>query len=162
MKTNQKAIFIFDLDDTLFDTTGQLDETYKNLPNINSFPDTIPTLKNINAIKILVSSGDRKIQEEKIRILKIKHYFTEIIICGTHEQKKEIFENIIKKYSTRPTDCWVIGDRINVEIRYGNMLGMNTVHMHHGKHKDIKPQDKFDKPMHTIKKLSELNTLCKQ
>ena len=149
-------IVIFDLDDTLFDTTGQLDELYTHLPNIIPFPDTVSTLRQLNAIKILVSRGDQKIQLEKIKILGIKKYFSDIFICETAEEKKDVFERIVKKYKVNPKDVWVVGDRINVEIRYGNMLGMNTVHFHHGKHKDLKPQDALDKPMHTITKLNEL------
>ena len=157
-------IVIFDLDDTLFDTTGQLDETYNNLGTIVPFPDTLDVLEKIHATKILVSRGDKKTQQEKIKLLGIKRYFSEVFLCSLPEEKKEFFSAILKKYNTAANDVWVVGDRIDVEIRYGNMLGMHTVHFHHGKHKDLKPQDSFDKPMHTIKKLSELCRLipCKQ
>ena len=143
-------IVIFDLDDTLFDTTGQLDESYTNLSNIVPFDDTIDVLEKVDATKILVSRGDGRIQQEKIKLLGIKKYFNDIFICALHDEKKTLFEHILKSYNVKAKDVWVVGDRINVEIRYGNLLGMNTVHFHHGKHKDLKPQDAFDKPMFVI------------
>ena len=152
-------IVIFDLDDTLFDTTGQL------MPNISLFSDTLSTLDALDAVKVLVTRGDKKLQEQKIAILGIRKCFDDIIICPTPDDtKKAAFELILKKYAVSARDAWVVGDRINVEIRSGNLLGMNTVHFHHGKHKDLKPQDAFDKPMFVIKKLKELCRLipCKQ
>src|SRR3989338_11441746 len=92
----EEKIFIFDLDDPLYDRYSQLDETYKNLPNIRPFQDTIPTLKAIHGKKILVSRGDKSIQDKKIDVLGIRDFFDEIKICSKTEEKKEIIEKIMR------------------------------------------------------------------
>ena len=53
----------------------------------------------------------------------------------------------------------VVGDRIDAEIRYGNMLGATTILLSYGKYKDLKPKDAFEMPTYTIKKIGELQKL---
>ena len=147
-------LVIFDLDDTLFDRFGQLDETYKNLLNITPFPDTHNVLSSLGFKKILVSLGDGRIQNKKIDVLKIRGFFDEIFICSTTEEKKEIFESVMKRYGAG--DMFVVGDRIDSEIRFGNMLGMKTILILHGKYKDLKPKDNFEVADYTIDRLEQL------
>ncbi len=153
----ENKIVIFDLDDTLFDRWGQLDETYKNLPNIQLFPDTIPVLKSIKFPKILVTFGDSAIQKKKIDILGIQHYFTEIYIFNSLEEKKEYFQCLMKKYYIKtPKNVFVVGDRLDSEIRFGKELGFVTIRLLHGKYKDLKPKDVFELPDYTIEKISDV------
>lgn len=151
---------IFDLDDTLFDRIGQLDETYANINNIRPFPETINVLQNQHFKKILLSCGKPETQNKKIDVLKIRSYFAEIHITSTQEEKKTILEQIAKRIGTK--NILVVGDRIDSEIRFGNMLGITTVRLLHGKYKDLKPKDDFEIPSFTIKKLSEVTPLCRQ
>ena len=44
MVTTMTKVIVFDLDDTLYDRTGQLDETYKNMLNIKLFSSAVVTL----------------------------------------------------------------------------------------------------------------------
>src|SRR3989344_6283482 len=149
-------VIVFDLDDTLYDRTGQLDETYKNMLNIKLFSDAAEVLEKIPFRKFLVSCGDKKIQDEKIKVLGIKKYFEDIFIVDTQDGKKVALEKILVKTRAKASDIWVIGDKKSSEIRYGNMLGMNTVQMYHGLHKDVKLESEMDKPKVAIKKLYEL------
>lgn len=155
-------LVIFDLDDTLYDRWGQLDETYKNLPNIKPFPDTIPVLKSITVPKILVSFGDPAIQQKKIDVLGIQTYFIEIRLCTTLEEKKRFFDEVTTKYRIKnPKDVLIVGDRLDSEIRFGKECGFVTVRLLRGKYKDLKPKDAFEIPDYTITTLSELVDLVK-
>ncbi len=155
-------VVIFDLDDTLFDRCGQLDETYKNLPNIKPFPETKEVLSAPGFLKILVSRGGPSIQNKKVEVLGIGKYFDEIIVCATHEEKKGLFETIARKYKAKKWDVFIVGDRIDTEIRYGNMLGFTTILLKHGKYKDLKPKDEFEIPTFTITNLKPVvDIVCK-
>lgn len=157
---SEDKIIIFDLDDTLYDRYGQLDESYANLPNIRPFQDTIPLLKSLKGKKILVSRGDKLIQQKKIDILGIRSFFDEIYICSNVEEKKEIFENTIKEQKiVNKKNLIIVGDRIDAEIRFGKMLGATTVLILHGKYKDLKPKDAFEIPDYTIKNIGEIREL---
>ncbi|MFW5853018.1 MAG: HAD family hydrolase [Patescibacteria group bacterium] len=153
-------IVIFDLDDTLFDTSGQLDETYSGLNEIKLFPETLSVLKTLKAkgiILFLVSIGSEKIQTEKIKILKINDYFEEIFICSTGEEKYKIFEKIINDYIEIETkEILVAGDRIDREITYGKQLGCFTVRINRGKWKDLQPANKLQVPDYIVNDLTEI------
>ena len=154
-------ILIFDLDDTLFDTSSQLDETYKNLPNIRPFPETEEVLKQNNFKKVLVSRGNPQIQEEKINVLNIKQFFDDIVWCRKDEDKLSCFRSIINKYKANKQDIYVIGNRIDSEIRYGKMLGLRTIHFMHGKYASLKPQNRFEIADHRIKNLKQILDIIK-
>jgi FMN phosphatase YigB (HAD superfamily) len=149
-------LVIFDLDDTLYDRWGQLDESYSNLPNIKLFPDTLTVLKAPGFRKVLVSFGDQAIQQQKIDILGIREYFDDIIICTTKEQKKVFFVKLAGKYNVDKSDVIIMGDRIDSELRYGKESGFVAVRLIWGKYKDLKPKDEFEVPDYTISKLSDL------
>jgi len=154
-------VVIFDLDDTLFDRWGQLDETYRNLPNIKPFPETKEVLLAPGFKKVLVSRGDPAIQNKKVEVLGIKNFFDDIFVCSTLGEKKELFERIAKKYKAKKGEVFIVGDRIDSEIRYGNMLGFVTILLKHGKYKDLKPKDEFEVPTFTIQNLRQVVDICK-
>ena len=93
-------LVIFDLDDTLYDRWGQLDETYGNLPNIKLFPDALQLLNAIKVPKVLISKGDPEIQQKKIDVLEVRRYFDEIVICTTKEEKQAAFQRMKERYAT--------------------------------------------------------------
>lgn len=154
-------VVIFDLDDTLFDRFGQLDETYTNLPNIKPFPETKEVLSAAGFKKVLVSRGDPVIQQKKIDVLRIRPFFDDIFVCSTIEEKKKLFEEVAHKYKAKKGEVFIVGDRIDSEIRYGNMLGFVTVLFKHGKYKDLKPKDEFEVPTFTIQNLKQVVDICK-
>ncbi len=150
-------LVIFDLDDTLYDRWGQLDETYRNLPNITLFPDALQVLNAIKVPKVLISKGEPGIQQQKVDVLGIRPYFEEICVCASPEEKQALFKRLMDNYHiTDPKDIVVIGDRLDSEIRAGKMLGFTTIRLLHGKYKDLKPKDAFEVPDYTIKTLREV------
>jgi len=153
-------VLIFDLDDTLYSRTKSLDDSLRNLNNIKSFPEVKKILKNKKILKILVSKGKKELQYKKLEVLGIKNLFDEIFICSMDEDKKNCFKKVLAKYGLK-NEIFVIGNRIDSEIRYGNELGIKTILLFHGKYKNLKPKNKFEIPTHTIKFIADLNKLCK-
>jgi FMN phosphatase YigB (HAD superfamily) len=152
-------LIIFDLDDTIFDTTGQLNGSYENLNLIKIFPGTIKllkTLKNKKITLILISTGNKVIQKKKIKLLKIEHFFDDMLFCKQPNKKIDLFKKILKKYPIRnKRNIFVIGDRIDREIMFGNILGCTTVRLFRGKWKKLKPENLYQIPMFTIKSIKE-------
>ena len=106
-----------------------LDEINYQL-DIRTFED-YAELQQVEKRKILVTTGFRKLQEAKIRALKIENDFEAIFIDDPREKnrafKKGIFENILKKEALQPATVWVIGDNPDSELKAGKALGMKTI-----------------------------------
>lgn len=154
-------IWIFDLDDVLYNKSKILGDSYSNLNAIVPFPDTIQTLKDLTGVKILVtkSSSNKDIQNKKIDLLNIRNLFDNIIIVKEDLGKKLAFESILLNYNvSNRKDIVIVGDRIDSEIRYGNLLGCKTVlfNFGEGKYSHLKPKDAFEIPDLVISSLSEL------
>jgi putative hydrolase of the HAD superfamily len=152
---------IFDLDETLYDKSGQLGESISidKAKKITPFPDTREVLDKLDFTKILVTKAmhGEEIANVKIDALKIRKFFDKIIMTKDNPSKKTAFKNIINEYKVKEKcNCFVIGDRIDSEIRYGNELGLRTILIKRGKYKDLKARDEFEIPDYTITDLREI------
>ena len=153
-------IIIFDLDDTLYDKNNQLtdDYNYEDIDKITPFPGVIDFLSNHPSQKILVTKEtEPEFQNKKIEILKIKNLFDKITVCHSNLEKKRVFSQIME--SNPNLTIWVVGDRINSEIRYGNELGFQTVLLKTGKYKNLRPKDKYELPNYEINQFNELKEI---
>lgn len=161
--TRQFQLVIFDLDDTLFDTLGQLAGSYKNISHITLFAGVRPVLlylKNAGVKLFLVSVGDQKIQRQKIDVLGLAGDFTGIFVCPFREDKEEIFKRLIADYAAgEAVKVLVVGDRIDSEICYGNKLGCVTVRVLTGRYRDLKSSNDLEKPDYEIKDIADLPEL---
>src|SRR3989344_5735179 len=86
---------------------------------IQPYEDII-LLPYLNQKKILVTSGYEYFQRSKIQMLNISHYFDEIIIDAIDEKqrgKKEIFNDLAKKYRRKPSQVAIIGDNPKSELK---------------------------------------------
>ena len=159
-------VIIWDLDGTLFDThlqmSSHLSHRYmrEEMYNIKLFPDAIQAL-NIKAVHILVTyDEDVEWQQKKIDALGIRDVFGEIHIVTIITEKLEVMRKIKDRYPAK--DFYVVGDRIDQEISFGNQLGMTTILCPRGRHMFRVPKDEYEHPDYTIKDLTELNGIIKQ
>ena len=147
-------LIIFDLDDTLF---PRLPDNYtdEDLHILQLFPTARSLLEYPdNLKKVLVTKGDPEFQMAKINILNISHLFEAIFVCSADEEKKECFRSISENF---PDDeIWVFGDRIDSEIRYGNELGLKTIHLRQGKYKHLKARNTVEIPAYEIIVFSDI------
>jgi uncharacterized cofD-like protein len=134
--------------------------------DIKLFPDVIPTLKKLALEKyklFLLTTGIHERQQKKIKLLKLKPYFDEIII---NDQEvgllmEDCFEEIVKKYALNSGDVVVVGDRVRAELRIAKSMGMATVQMLHGRFKIESASDDSNKPDYKIKQIFQLPTVLK-
>ncbi|MBV6519489.1 MAG: hypothetical protein DCC43_02905 [Candidatus Brocadia sp.] len=135
-----------------------------DIVGIALFPGVIETLKQLKAQGyklILVTSGEKKIQNKKIHALGLKHnYFDDIFIADriNGQTKNANFKEIIQRYYLRPEEIVCIGDKIDDELTAGKSLGMITVMVEHGRHYRayLKGQDKYSKPDYSIKQIKDI------
>ena len=129
--------------------------------NIAPFPDVPPTLKQLREDKYrlyLVTPGIYERQRRKIDLLKIGHYFDDILI-DDHERGstcESCFMELIQKHGLAPKEVMTVGDRVHSEIRIANRFGMKTVQMVHGRFQTVLPEDTLEEPDYRIQKIGEL------
>ncbi len=154
MKTK---LIIFDGDNCLWDTEAIRESG--DVKELQTFEDTIFTLRSLICTKMLVTAGNREVQLEKIRITGIAPFFSNIFVCPLLDNKKKVFREILYRPELMGVvfdEVSVVGDRVNFEIRFGKELGFRTVRMKYGKHSGDIPKNKFEIPDFEITKLSEL------
>ena len=152
---------IFDLDDTLYSKTEQLgdDYSFEDVDNITIPVEEIDYLKDLSEKNnmYIVSKGDETLQRRKIEVLGLEDIFTKenIHIVPLKEDKKEIFRKITK--DTPGIKTYVIGDRIDSEIQYGNEIGLETIRIMKGKYSEMTPQIPEQEPNYEIFEIINLD-----
>lgn len=123
------------------------------------FPDTKETLARLKKKYTLhlVTWGDPKTQEKKVKLLEIADFFSMIIyVDGKKEKnKKKAFEHILKLQDTLPGEFLSIGNRIDMDIKYAKELGMKSVLFSHGEYLNLKPESKMEEPDFQVQNLGE-------
>lgn len=92
--------------------------------------DGYETLADIPCKKYLVTTGFIKMQNSKIRQLKIENDFDKIFIVDPSKStltKKDVFAQILLDNQYKPEDVLVVGDDLHSEIKAAKMLGIDTV-----------------------------------
>ncbi len=164
IKLNDRFRFnnlIFDLDDTLYLKTEQLGDDYgfEDIDNISIPSEDMDYLKELSGKNnmYLVTNGDEKFQRRKIEVLGLEDIFAKenIHIVSLKEDKKELFKEITK--DTPGIKTYIIGDRIDSEIQYGNELGLETIRMMKGKYSDMIPKILEQEPNYEIYEIINLD-----
>jgi putative hydrolase of the HAD superfamily len=150
------TLVIFDLDDTLFSRLPD-GHSEEQLNQIKLYPHLNKFLNRRDIKKALVTKGDEDVQRKKIASLGIKNHFDDVLICSEDIEKKECFENLLQKYPQKIV--WIIGDRIDSEIRWGNELGLNTIRLKKGKYKELKVSHENQKPDYEIEDYVDLSQI---
>lgn len=88
-------------------------------------------LGELPAQRFLVTSGFRRLQESKIRALRLVPLFTACYVDAIDEPdrfgKRRLFEQILNEYGVRREEVLIVGDNAESEIAAGNRLGIRTV-----------------------------------
>ena len=88
-------------------------------------------LAELPAQRFLVTSGFRRLQESKIRMLELAPLMTAIYVDAIDEPnrigKQGLFEQIMREHRLTPAELLIVGDNADSEIEAGNRLGIRTV-----------------------------------
>ncbi|KAA8483329.1 putative hydrolase of the HAD superfamily [Arcticibacter tournemirensis] len=86
-------------------------------------------IKDLAITKYLVTTGFLKLQQSKIKSLRIEKHFEDIFIVDpdtTSMTKRDVFLNIMMQNNLQKDDLLVIGDDPESEIEAANDLGIET------------------------------------
>jgi putative hydrolase of the HAD superfamily len=91
----------------------------------------LATLPELSGKRFLVTAGFRRLQESKIKALKLAPLFTALDVDAIDEPdrlgKQGLFEQILREHQLTPAEVLVVGDNADSEIAAGNRLGIRTV-----------------------------------
>lgn len=144
-----KAV-IFDYGHTLF--ANENNSLYPNAVNILE-------ILNQKGVKLALVSGTSK---EELRRAQLNEFgifpYFDYINFLPHEARKN-FKPFLEKFSFKPDEVLVVGDRITSEITEGNKLGVKTCRILNGPEKNLIPKSAIETPKYTIEELSEVTNL---
>jgi len=128
----------------IFDLMG----TLYNPHNSQLYEETISTLKDLkNTCYLILLTDLKKGKSRLIQELGLREYFDEVIIG---EKSDTLFTNVMKQSNIDPSECMVIGDNEEEEIRIAKNLNMLSFLVK--REKPPSPQQ------NTISNLTEINT----
>jgi len=106
----------------------------------------------------LITNGFEKTQWKKIKNSNIDHFFTHVITSessNSMKPEKEIFEYAINKVNANVSDCIMIGDNLDADIKGALDFGMDCIFVNH-----VEAITEI-KPTYTITQLRELEDIFK-
>ncbi len=162
---------VFDLDDTLLDTTHLLlpiaktpafaDKINQPLPLMDGARENLEYLGGKYSLYLL-TFGDPKIQESKVRSMGIEKYFFQVFFAdpSKSESKFQYFKKI--KLSLKLTDAEFlsIGNRRSTDIRDAKKNGGLTCLFKYGEHSFDAIQQPEDHPDFEITHHQQLISKC--
>lgn len=161
--------FIFDLDDTLIDTTNLLIPIQKTpaffqriqqpLPLFPGAKDLLDALKS-HAKLFLITQGNPEVQRQKIQSASVERYFDQILIANTESQetKDMKFAQLFEKLDSKQT--LVIGNRKKTDLRPAKALGAKTCWYKYGEYLHEPESTSEESPDYTVNSYFELSRLC--
>lgn len=90
--------------------------------------DDFLQIKKLPLEKFLITSGFTKMQMSKVDGMKLNSFFKEIYIVDfmhSNKTKKDVFQEIMKKYHYSPAEILVVGDDLHSEIKAAIELGID-------------------------------------
>ncbi len=165
-------LIVFDLDDTLLDTTTLLipiartqafeDRIRQPLPLMADALANLQYLKD-RYILTLLTQGRIDAQMQKVKSLGIGSFFKEQFFADPTQAKPKglFFQQIVSDFEVHPEQALSIGNRRSTDIREAKKIGYKTCLFKYGEHQnegiDV-PEDKPDFEVHSHK---ELITTCR-
>jgi FMN phosphatase YigB (HAD superfamily) len=158
------SALVFDLDDTLLDTTNLLIPIWGTPDFKKRLESPLPLMEGAmeNLLYLqkkyplyLLTFGDIEIQKMKIQSMNIKKFFSKIFLANseTRESKATYFKQMTPPYLS-------IGNRRSTDIRFAKQNGGKACLLKYGEHKNESIEIQEDIPDFEIQKHSELISTC--
>ena len=87
-------------------------------------------LPSLGERRFLVTSGFRRLQESKVRVLGIEAFFDAMVVDAVDEPgrrgKERIFQDLMREFCLDPSDVLVVGDNAESELAAAARLGLRS------------------------------------
>lgn len=165
-------VIVFDLDDTLLDTTKLLIPIAKSNKFLEVINKPLPliegALENLQYLSkkyqlCLLTMGNPEIQKKKIKSLEIEQYFQQVLFADSEkkETKNKYFHKLVKDYSINDRQFLSVGNRRSVDIRQAKLAGGMTCLYKYGEHEGEEPMQDEDIADFEIQHHNQLIATCK-
>lgn len=165
-------VIVFDLDDTLLDTSAIL-IPIAGTPAFESrirepLPPMPGAVANLEKLRqkyelYLVTQGRVEFQRQKIASLGIGGYFRECFVFapGPGHSKGRYFAEILRRTGKPPAHHLSVGNRRATDLREAKALGYQTCFFAHGEHVHDPVENPGDIPDFEIRRHEELIPACR-
>jgi len=109
----------------------------------------------------LVTGGNPSFQWEKLKKAGIDPSLFSMIGIPEDSIKKPTYQAVQQKFAIEPSQIWVCGDRIEMDLRPAFELGFRTIHMRWGRGALTTPENQKKWVDHTISGLYELKEIIR-
>lgn len=162
---------IFDLDDTLLDTSELLipiahtpqfaERVSRPLPLMPGALENLKYLQKKYEL-FLITLGKPEIQRQKIESLQISQFFREILVVksGHQSDKSDFFQTVAERYRSQDSTL-SIGNRRHTDIRLAKLRGLQTCLFDYGEHHSEQPEQPADHPDYLVRNHFELVRICR-
>lgn len=165
-------VIVFDLDDTLLDTSALLipiagtpafeSRIRQKLPPIPGAVENLEKLRQKHRL-FLVTQGRVEFQRQKIESLGIARYFEECFVFepGPGHSKGTYFAQILSRTGAPASHHLSVGNRRATDLREAKKLGYQTCFFAHGEHVHDPVEVPEDLPDFEIRRHEELIPVCR-
>jgi putative hydrolase of the HAD superfamily len=124
------------------------------------YPETVPTLIRLVGMGLklgIISEGVPVKQWEKLIRLGVQHFFDVVVVLdgNTRGKKPELFLKACAKVKCMPSECMMVGDRLDRDIAGAKKAGLFTVQVATKKYSKIKPKDGSERPDYVVGNLGD-------
>jgi putative hydrolase of the HAD superfamily len=165
-------LIVFDLDDTLLDTTTLLLPIARTPEFEKRIREPLPLLpgarENLLALKekyklILLTQGRRDAQEAKVKSCGIQDLFASCLIADPQksETKYDFFLKLKSQFGLQDGEFLSIGNRLSTDIREAKKAGGLTCLFKYGEHQSECPESPFDHPDFETSSHRDLIKICR-
>lgn len=164
-------LIVFDLDDTLLDTTRLLipiartpafeERIRQPLPLMPGARENLEYLKD-RYILTLLTQGRIEAQMQKVKSLGIESYFKEQYFAdpSLSHTKGQFFAQVIRDFGLHPLEALSIGNRRATDIREAKKVGARTCLFNYGEHVHETAELPEDNPDFEVRSHEELIKTC--
>lgn len=168
-------MIVFDLDDTLLDTTGILipiagtpafeKRIQEPLPLMPGALENLEQLRHTHRL-FLLTQGNVHFQRQKVRSLNIENYFEELLIFdpASGKHKSDFFQKVQRQTALAPELHLSVGNRLSTDLIPAKRRGWKTCLFRHGEHQDELAMSEWtgpaNEPDFTVLQHQDLIRIC--
>lgn len=165
-------LIVFDLDDTLLDTTTLLIPIARTPAFEKRIREPLPlldgALENLKALHgkyelLLLTQGRLDAQQAKIKSTGIESYFKYCFVADpkNSETKLDYFHKIKKEFNLKDGEFLSVGNRRSSDIREAKKVGGTTCLFKYGEHQNEIAEVPEDNPDFEVHAHKDLIRICK-
>ncbi|MBW2967217.1 HAD-IA family hydrolase [Candidatus Woesearchaeota archaeon] len=133
------------------------------IEEVRPMPHALQVLRKLKkSYKLAVmsdSDGNKKLKMERIKVTGMQDIFDIVLTSddtGENKPSRKFYDKILERFGVKASECVMVGDKPQVDLKLAHSLGMKTVWVRHGDWARRNGGMKFDYVDHEIDDLKDL------